>query len=58
MPPSLQETIQHDQIFHGTKLAVDEAPKEAMQKKIVSIFAVGGVLVGANFIVTSLKPHL
>jgi hypothetical protein len=34
LPPSPQETIQHDQIFHGTKLAVDEAPKEAMQKKI------------------------
>jgi len=33
LPPSPQETIQHDQIFHGTKLAVDEAPKEAMQKK-------------------------
>jgi hypothetical protein len=26
LPPSPQ----HDQIFHGTKLAVDEAPKEAM----------------------------
>jgi hypothetical protein len=33
LPPSPQETIQHDQIFHGTKLAVDETPKEAMQKK-------------------------
>jgi hypothetical protein len=58
LPPYPQETIQHDQIFHGTKLAVDEAPKEAMQKKIVSIFVVVGVLVGADFIVTSLKPHL